>query len=165
MIRMPQDQPPAAALFTDGRQSPAASAICRGARRLMSSLGYATVTELSLASGRRADIVAFSDKGEIWIIEVKSCIADFRSDAKWPEYAAFCDRLLFAVAPDFPLNILPDEAGLIVADSYGGELLRPAPSIALAGARRKAVMARIARAAAVRLHALADPDFGLERME
>jgi hypothetical protein len=165
MIRMPPDQIPGASLLSDGRQSPAASAICRGARRLMSSLGYATITELPLASGRRADVVAFSDKGEIWIIEVKSCLADFRSDGKWPEYAAFCDRLLFAVAPDFPLEILPAETGLIVADSYGGELLRPAPVLQLAGARRKAVMGRIARSAALRLHALADPDFGLERME
>lgn len=162
---MPPDQMPIAAPLTDGRQSPAAAAICRGVRRLMWSLGFATVTELSLASGRRADVVAFSDKGEIWIIEVKSSIADFRSDSKWPEYAAYCDRLLFAVAPDFPLDILPVETGLIVADQYGAELLRPAPALQLAGARRKAVMARIARSAAVRLHALADPDFGLERME
>ena len=149
----------------DGRQSPAAAAIARGTRRLLLSLGFATLTELPLANGRRADIVAMSDRGEIWIVEIKSSVADFRSDAKWPQYAEYCDRLLFAVDREFPLDILPAETGLIVADAYGAELLRPAPPLQMAGARRKAMLLRFARAAALRLHGLSDPELGLERLE
>ncbi len=139
--------------------------IARGARRLLLSLGFATVTELTLATGRRADIAALSDKGEIWIIEIKSSVADFRADDKWPEYEAFADRLLFAVAPGFPIEILPETAGLMLADAYGAELVREAPSRPLPAARRKAMTQRIARAAALRLHVLADPDFVRERVE
>lgn len=149
----------------DGRQSAAALAIARGARRMLATLGMASVTELTLASGRRADIVAISDKGEIWIVEIKSSIADFRADSKWPEYEAFCDRLLFAVAPDFPVEILPAETGLMLADLYGAEIVRPAPCKPLPGARRKAMTLRIARAAALRLHEVADPEFVNERVE
>jgi hypothetical protein len=124
--------------------------------------GFACVCELSLASGRRADVAALSDSGEIWIIEIKSSLEDFRVDQKWPEYREFCDRLLFAVAPGFPIDVLPADAGLIVADRFGGEIARPAPEHRLAGARRKAVTMRFARAAAFRLTALHDPEAGLE---
>lgn len=148
----------------DGRQSAAALAIARGVRRLLATLGMASVTELSLANGRRADIVAISDKGEIWIVEVKSSVADFRADGKWPEYEAFADRLLFAVAPDFPIEILPAKTGLVLADMYGAEIVRPAPNKPLPGARRKAMTLRIARAAALRLHAMADPEHVSERV-
>ncbi len=149
----------------DGRQSPAAAAIARGVRRHLLTLGLASVTELTLASGRRADVVALTEKGEIWIIEIKSGVADFRADTKWPEYEAYADRLLFAVAPDFPVDILPLETGLMLADAYGAEIVRPAPLKPLPAARRKAMTMRIARAAALRLHLLADPDFVRERAE
>ena len=152
-------------LTDDGRQSPAAAAIARGTRRLLLSLGFASITELTLATGRRADIAALSDKGEIWIVEIKSGVADFRADSKWPEYEAFADRLLFAVAPDFPLDILPATTGLVLADAYGAEIVREAPLKSLPAARRKAMTQRIARAAALRLHAMADPDFVRERLE
>lgn len=125
----------------------------------------ASVTELTLANGRRADIVALSDKGEFWIVEVKSSVADFRADTKWPDYEAFADRLLFAVAPDFPIDILPGETGLILADPYGAAILRPAPLKPLPSARRKAMSLRFARVAALRLHALADPDLVIEHVE
>lgn len=149
----------------DGRQSQAALGIARGTRRLLVSLGYTSLTELSLANGRRADIVAQSDKGEIWIIEIKSSVVDFRTDNKWPEYQEFADRLLFAVAPDFPIEILPATTGLILADAYGGDLARPAPLQPLAPARRKAMLQRIARTACLRLQALSDPDFMREWIE
>ncbi len=132
---------------------------------MLLSLGLATVPELTLASGRRADIVAVSDRGELWIVEVKSSVVDFRTDAKWPQYQDFADRLLFAVAPDFPVEILPESTGLILADAYGAELVRPAPLVPLPAARRKAMMVRFGRAAALRLHAGADPDFVRERIE
>ena len=134
-----------------------AAAVCRGASRLLHALGFAAIAELPLASGRRADLIALGDNGEFWIVEVKSCIADFRTDRKWQEYRLYCDRLLFAVAPDFPATILPADAGLIVADSYGGTLVREAPLHALTAARRKALLVRFGRAAAARLTAKNDP--------
>jgi hypothetical protein len=124
--------------------------------------GFRTVPELSLADGRRADLAAVDSAGEIWIVEIKSSIEDFRSDAKWPDYRAWCDRLLFAVTPDFPTEVLPEDCGLILADRYGGEIVREAPEHRLAGARRKAIMLRFARVAAGRLMTLADPEAAYE---
>jgi hypothetical protein len=141
----------------DGRQSAAAGDIARGVGRLLWSLGLASVTELSLANGRRADVVGLSESGELWIVEIKSSFEDFRSDRKWPEYRDFCDRLWFAVAPDFPQQLAPVDAGLIIADRYGGEIAREAPAMRLHPARRKAMTLRLARAAALRLHSVADP--------
>jgi hypothetical protein len=146
----------------DGRQSAQAAQICRGVCRLMAMHGFACVCELSLANGRRADVVALSDSGDIWIIEIKSSLDDFRVDQKWQDYREYCDRLLFAVAPDFPTDVLPQDAGLIVADRFGGEMVRPAPEHRLAGARRKAMMLRFARIAALRLTAHHDPEAKLE---
>ena len=144
--------------IVDGRQSPRALQIQRGACRLLRALGFATVTELGLSSGHRADVAALGRKGEIWIVEIKSSVEDFRSDAKWPAYHDHCDRLYFAVLDDLPVDILPAEAGIIVADRFGASIIRDAPDQPLAAARRKAVQLRFARAAALRLHALMDPD-------
>ena len=141
----------------DGRQSATALAVCTGARRLLAGLGYASVTELSLASGRRADIIALGPDGCVWIVEVKSSVADFRADQKWPEYRLFCDRFFFAVADGFPAEILPQDAGLIVADGFGAAMVRDAPEHKLAGARRKSVTLRFAHSAANRYHMLVDP--------
>ena len=141
----------------DGRQSAPALSVCTGVRRLLAGHGYASVTELPLASGRRADIMAVGPDGCVWIVEVKSSPADFRADRKWPHYAEYCDRFYFAVAPSFPVGLLPDGAGLIVADAHGAALMREAPEHRLAGARRKAVLIRFAHEAAHRHHALVDP--------
>ena len=145
----------------DGRQSEEALAIARGAGRCLLAHGFARLPELTLASGRRADLVALNDSGEIWIIEIKSSLADFRADQKWPEYRNYCDRFFFAVAADFPVEVLPEDTGLIIADKYAGEIVRPAPEHKLSAARRKAVTQRFARVAARRLHALADPEIGM----
>ena len=142
----------------DGRQSDTARAVQRGVLRHLAQVGLAAVPEFSLVSGRRADVLALSGRGEVTIIEIKSSVADFRADAKWPEYRAFCDRLLFAVPLDFPLEILPGDAGLLVADAFGAECLREAPLHPMAGATRKALTLRFARAAATRLGLLYDPD-------
>ena len=152
----------ASLLPPDGRQSQTALAVARGTTRLLHQLGFSAVSELPLPSGRRADLVALNSAGAIWIVEIKSSIEDFRVDQKWPEYREFCDRLLFAVAPGFPVEILPPDTGLIIADRFGGELARPAPEHRLAGARRKAVTLRLARAAALRLCAIYDPEAALE---
>jgi hypothetical protein len=144
----------------DGRQSATAISIARGARRMLRAFGYSTLTELTLASGRRADIIALAGNAEIHIVEIKSSLADFRADQKWPQYRDFCDRFYFAIAHDFPREIIPAEAGLILADSYGAEIQRLAPEHRLAPARRRAVMLRFAQVAADRLHSLGDPDNG-----
>jgi hypothetical protein len=124
--------------------------------------GMAPVSEVSLANGRRADIAAVAESGEIWIVEIKSSIEDFRADRKWPEYRDYCDRLFFAVAPGFPNEILPAETGLMIADRYGGEIVRAAPEHKLAGARRKAMTLRLVHTVAFRLQAAIDPEFSLE---
>ncbi len=142
----------------DGRQSEKAAAIARGTIRLLTSLDFASVMELTLANYRRADITALGAKGEIWIIEVKSCLADYAVDAKWPEYSDYCDQFFFAVDQEFPADVIPDETGLIIADRYGAEIVRRPDEHRLSGARRKAMTQRFARTAAQRLHGLIDPD-------
>lgn len=141
----------------DGRQSETALAIQRGVGRLIRQQRFAMVTELSLATGRRADVVALGPAGEIWIVEIKSSVEDFRVDMKWPDYRLSCDRFLFATHAGVPLDIFPRDAGLILADGYGAEVVRPAPEHRLAGATRKAMLLRFGQAAANRLHGLVDP--------
>ncbi len=158
----PSDLSPGSIASTDGRQSQPALAIARGTGRLLLSLGLASLAEVSLPNGRRADLMAVSLAGDITIVEVKSSIEDFRADQKWPAYRDFCDRLYFAVAPDFPVEILPAETGLIIADRYGGELQRAAPEHRLPAARRKAMLLRLARLGALRQQSLADPELKLE---
>jgi hypothetical protein len=136
-----------------------AQLLCRGVCRALSDLGYAPLPEFRLASGRRADIFALSDRGETLIVEIKSSIEDFRSDQKWPEYQPWCDRFFFAVAEDFPRDVVPDECGLIVADSWNAVILRESPLRKLAPARRKALTLRAALAASERLLRLTDPAF------
>src|SRR5262249_32523266 len=106
---------------------------------------------------RRADILALGPGGRILIVEVKSGLEDWRADAKWSDYAEFCDALAFAVAADFPVEVLPAELGLIVADAYGGRVIRQAVETPLSPARRRAMLLRFASLAADRLQALIDP--------
>jgi hypothetical protein len=141
----------------DGRQSPTALAVARGTARLLHSLGLCCVSEMPLASGRRADIVALAGDGEIWIVEIKSSIADFRADQKWMDYRLHCDRLFFATTLEVPCEIFPKSTGLIVADAFGASIECEAPEHRLPAATRKAMMLRFAHSAALRLQALADP--------
>jgi hypothetical protein len=154
----------AAALPIDRRQSPTALKIARGTTRLLHSLGFSVVTELPLASGRRADLVALGADGEVVIVEIKSSVADFRADQKWIDYRLHCDRLFFATALEVPCEIFPPDTGLIVADAYGAAIICEAPEHRLHAATRKSVLLAFARAAALRLSALADPDgsYGVE---
>ncbi len=145
--------------FEDGRQSEAALAIARGTQRCLIAHGFAGLSEFTLRNARRADLIAIADSGEIWIIEIKSNLTDFRADQKWPEYRAFCDRFFFAVAQDFPREVLPPDTGTILADRYGAEIIREAPEHKLAPARRKTLITRVARIAALRLVSVGDPEF------
>jgi hypothetical protein len=125
-------------------------AVTRGAARLLVQLGYAPVLEAPLPNGRRADLMAIGPKGEIAIVEVKSSVEDYRTDHKWSEYAPYCDAFYFAVAPEFPREILPEALGLIVADNFGGAILADSPVVPLPAARRKALTLALARLAALR---------------
>ena len=141
----------------DGRQSDTALSIARGTARLLRSLGFACVSELPLPSGRRADIVAINERGEIWIIEIKSSVEDLRADQKWPEYRAHCDRLFFAFTQDLSCEIFPPDTGLIVADAYGAHMHCSAPEHRLPAPTRKLMTVRFAMAAAQRFNRLLDP--------
>lgn len=145
-----------------GRDDACARAILRGTQRLLRSLNFESLSEVCLANGRRADILALGRDGTAWIVEIKSSIADFRSDQKWHEYRDYCDALLFAVAPDFPSEILPADAGLILADAYAGELVRDPQHHLISAARRKSLTLSFSRTAAARLHAHVDPGAGME---
>ena len=145
----------------DGRQSETAAMIARGVRRLLRARGFSSLTELALTDGRRADIVAVNGEGEVLIVEIKSSPADFRADRKWRDYAVCCDRLYFAISAHTPVEIMPGDAGLIVADGYGAEILREAGLQRMAPSSRRALLLRFAQAAADRLHRLADPGGGL----
>jgi hypothetical protein len=125
--------------------------VTRGAARLMIAMGFAPLLEVGLPNGRRADVMALGPKGQIVICEVKSGLEDYRVDRKWGEYLPFCDAFYFAVAPEFPQEILPEDPGLIVADAFGGAVIRPPPHTPLAGARRKALTIAFARLAAGRV--------------
>ena len=146
----------------DRRQSPVAAELQRGVCRALRALGLSVVTELSLANGRRADVVALSGGGDVLIVEIKSCLLDYQTDGKWQDYRAFCDRLYFAVNADFPCEIIPVQAGLILADRFGAELVREPTEARLSAARRKATMLNFARAAALRLQLHLDPHCSFE---
>ena len=142
---------PVAQPFGDPVPAGRAAEIVRGAQRMLAELGIASLTEVTLANGRRADVMAMGPKGEIVIIEVKSCLQDFATDQKWPEYAPYCDRFYFAVDCDFPKERLPEACGMMVCDGFGGAILRECEPSPLNAARRKAVTLSFARLAAARL--------------
>lgn len=146
----------------DGRQSETALVIARGVRRLLRARGFSSLTELPLTDGHRADIAAVNRDGEVLIVEIKSSLADFRADRKWRDYAACCDRLYFAISERTPAELMPLEAGLIIADSFGAEIVREAELQRMGPASRRALLLRFAQAAADRLHRLADPAAALE---
>ena len=141
----------------DGRQSDTALAIARGTARLLRSLGFACIGELALPSGRRADLVALNERGEIWIVEIKSSVEDLRADRKWEDYRAHCDRLFFAFTQEMPCELFPKDTGLIVADAYGAHMVCDAPEHRLPAPTRKLMMVRFALTSAQRMSRLADP--------
>jgi len=145
-----------------------ALAVARGTLRLFFRHDMSGMLEVPLPNGRRADIMAIDGAGRITIVEIKCSRADLLGDAKWPEYFDFCDRYFWAVPAGFDLApfenemLWPTRTGLIVADQYDAELVRPAPVEPLAAARRKAETLRFARRAARRLTAMADPGHAAE---
>ena len=135
----------------DGRQSERAMLVRRGVQRLMIQMRVSVLPEIPLVTGRRADLLGLSEKGEFTIVEIKSSIEDFRVDRKWPDYRLHCDRLYFATHPGVPIDIFPESCGLILSDGYGAEILREAPEERMPAATRKALTLRFARIASDRL--------------
>jgi len=132
--------------------------LARGVCRHLLTHDFVTVEELVPTSGLRVDVLALGPKGEVWVIECKSSRVDFQTDKKWQNYLEWCDRFFWAVDTEFPVELLPEGSGLIVADAYDAEIVRMAPEHKLAGARRKVMMQKFARHAALRWHAARDPD-------
>lgn len=131
--------------------------LARGVCRALAEHGFAPLTEYVPAPGLRVDVMALGPRGEIWVVECKSCRADYAADRKWQGYLDWCDRYFWAVDQAFPVDLLPGGTGLIMADAWGGEILRMPAEHRLAGARRSAVTRGFARAAARALLALRDP--------
>jgi len=147
--------------IVDLRQSPTALRIQRGVMRLLrAQFDFCCFAEVPLANGRRADVLGVGPKGEIWIVEIKSSLIDFKVDAKWPNYKDFCDRFFFAKPPELDPDIFPESEGLIVADGHDAAILRTAADFPLPPARRKAMMLKLARLGADRIHTLMDPGPG-----
>jgi hypothetical protein len=138
-----------------------AALLARGVCRALDQLGYASLLEFPLANGRRADIFALGRGGDLAVIEIKTSVADFRADRKWVEYRDFADRFYFAVSNNFPVALIPEDCGLIVADAFSASLIRGGSAHSLAPARRRAVTLRFALAAATRLRRYLDPQAGL----
>lgn len=135
--------------------------LARGVMRMFGELGQSCLVELPLGNGRRVDMIALDRGGRLTIVEIKTSVADFRSDRKWPEYLDYCDAFYFAVPEGFDRSLLPDGVGIIVADTWSGAILTVSPEFRLAPARRKALTLRFARAAAGRLIRIDRPDRGL----
>ncbi len=144
----------AATVATGPSDQPDASDIARGAVRLLDTLGFRSLTEMRLISGRRVDAIGLDGRGRFAVVEVKSSLADLRADEKWPEYLPFCDWFYFAVAPDFRLDALPANTGIIIADRYGGEVVRPSPGAPMASATRRRQTLLFAHTASGRLSRL-----------
>jgi hypothetical protein len=132
--------------------------LARGLTRYLYHLGLTAIPEVVLPNGRRADLAALHRSGEIWIIEIKSSVEDFRTDAKWRDYRGYCDRFFFASHVDVPAGIFPEEAGYILCDGFGAEIMRQSEKTPLAGATRKVLTIELARLASARLLALTDPE-------
>jgi hypothetical protein len=135
--------------------------LARGVCRHLLSHDFVTVEELVPAPGLRVDVMGLGPKGEVWVIECKSSRADFQTDAKWQGYLDWCDRYFWAVDEGFPTELLPDDTGLIIADGYDAEIVRMGPEAKLVPARRKVMVQKFARHAALRWQAARDPGVSL----
>lgn len=135
--------------------------LARGVCRHLRSHDFVTLEEFVPDRGLRVDVMGLGPKGEIWVIECKSSRVDFTSDKKWHGYLDWCDRYFWAVESSFPVELLPEGTGLILADAWDAEIHRMGPETKLASARRTKLTRKFARHAALRLQGLRDPGPGL----
>ena len=161
---MPALQPIPDSLTTE-LASPAAAAVARGICRLFARNDIWCLPEMPLRNGRRADLMGIDAKGHLIIVEIKVARGDLLGDAKWHDYLDYCDRFYWGLAPHLDRACIeepgfrPERCGVIVADGYDAEILRPAATVPLAAARRKAVTEQLARAALRRQLGLTDPHY------
>lgn len=151
-------------LIPNDNQPETEELLTRGVSRMLQALGYSALGQFTLRSGRRADVMGLNRRGHLIVVEIKRSLADLRADRKWPDYLDYCDAFYFAVPSGFPLEAIPDEAGLILADRFGAETLRPWPGgegRRLHASRRKEITLRFAATAADRLQRMLDPDADL----
>ncbi|KPF64103.1 MmcB family DNA repair protein [Porphyrobacter sp. AAP60] len=140
-----------------------AADVARGIGRLFARNDIWCLPEVPIRNGRRADLMGIDARGQVVIVEIKVARADLLGDSKWPDYLDFCDRFFWGVPPGLdraPLEgeaYRPETCGVIVADGYDAEILRPAALAPLAAARRKVEVERLARIAMRRHTALIDP--------
>ncbi len=135
--------------------------VARGVSRLLVQEGFSPILEFTLANGRRLDVAALAADGTMLGVEIKVALADLKGDQKWPEYLEFCELFYFAIPPDFSDEFVPPDTGLIVADRYGGAIVRPSPRSVLHPSRRKAVTLSFARVAAERLSGILEATDGV----
>ena len=128
-----------------------AADVARGVNRVLIQEGFSPILEFTLGNGRRLDVAALGPDGTMLGVEIKVSVQDLKCDAKWPEYLEFCELFYFAIPPDFPDELVPSGTGLIVADRYGGSIVRPSARSVLHASRRKAVTLSFAKCAAERL--------------
>lgn len=146
--------------------SPDALAVARGISRLFARNDIWCLPEMPLRNGRRADLMGIDAKGQVIIVEIKVARADLLGDGKWTDYLDHCDRFFWGLSSQLDRACMeseafrPDQCGLIVADGYDAEILRPAPLMPLAPARRKVEVERLARAALRRQAVAMDPRIG-----
>ena len=132
--------------------------ITRGVCRHLRNLGYSPLREFKLLSKRRVDVIGLNKLGHFLIVEIKSSVSDFRADRKWQDYIPYGDQFYFGVANGFPIEILPEECGIMLADAYNAAIIRNAPVQPLNSTRRRAQQTRYAKTAADRLQRLHDPN-------
>jgi len=128
-----------------------ADGLARGVCRLLDEMGYATLLEMPLGTGRRPDVIGIDGRGRTIIVEIKSGLQDCRTDQKWPDYLPWCDEFFFVVGRDFPRTEIPEGVGLAIADRYGAEIIRSAPMQTITAHRRRKLTLRFARISAGRL--------------
>jgi hypothetical protein len=133
-----------------------AAEVARGVSKLLIQEGYSPILEFTLPNGRRLDVAALGPGGEMLGVEIKVALADLRGDAKWPEYLDYCDLFYFAIPPDFPPEHVPAQTGLMIADRYGGAIVKAATAQDLHPSRRKSVILSFAKIAAERLAAMTE---------
>ena len=138
----PPAAPDAGETLSDPRDL--ARGLARGIARWLADLGYESLAEFRLISGRRADVAAIDKNARFVIVEIKSSEADLRADGKWEEYLPYCDEFYFAVPEGFPQELLPDEHGILVADAFGAAIIRRSPAGGMNGSRRSAQVRRFA---------------------
>ena len=131
--------------------------IARGVCRHLKQYNFSCLEEFVPIKGSRVDIIAIGPSGEIWIIECKSSPRDYNQDQKWEKYLPFCERYFWAVPQNFPTDILPENDGLIIADSYDAEIIRYGQKHKITPQKRKKIITKVARNASDRLKLLLDP--------